>query len=77
MGILQEKRVDAPNPPVKETKYGAVYVEAATESVAPSIEPDSVEQVTESTPDVIDKPVEAEKKPAKGRKSTKRQKKSL
>ena len=32
MGIIQEDRLYAPQPEVTETKYGAQYVKAATES---------------------------------------------
>jgi len=46
MGIIQEDRLDAPKPEVRETEYGAQYVNAATES-----------PVTEAADAVADEPL--------------------
>lgn len=37
MGVIQEKRLDAPMPQVDDTEYGAQYVEAATEKPVEAI----------------------------------------
>lgn len=39
MGIVQEKRFNAPHPEVKDTEYGARYVKAATETPVSEILP--------------------------------------
>jgi len=39
MGIIQENRLNAPQPEVKDTDYGARYVKAATETPISEIPP--------------------------------------
>lgn len=52
MGIVQEKRFDAPRPEVITTEHGAVYVKAATETPVADIRPEDAtveeEKVEES-----------------------------
>ena len=50
MGIIQENRSDFPQPEVNETKYGATYVKAATET------PIVKEPVSEPSSSVSDEP---------------------
>lgn len=45
MGIIQENRLNAPQPEVKDTDYGARYVTAATESPVSEIPPAKEEEV--------------------------------
>lgn len=45
MGIIQENRLNAPQPEVKDTDYGARYVKAATETPVSEIPPAKKEEV--------------------------------
>lgn len=45
MGIIQENRLNAPQPEVKDTDYGARYVKAATETPVSEIPPAKEEEV--------------------------------
>lgn len=63
MGIIQEKRVGAPQPEVHETDYGATFVKAATEkSIEPEVEIGEKEEAPEPSPVVENTPAPAKKK---------------
>lgn len=53
MAIVQEERLDAPQPEIVETRYGAEYVTAATET---PVAEEPVAESDEETVEVADKP---------------------
>lgn len=80
MGIVQEKRFDAPSPKVEATDYGATFVTAGTETsvtavpVADKEEEKPVEAVADATPEVVSAApaVKARKKVGRPRKPGRR-----
>ena len=65
MGIIQQKRPDAPHPEVHETDYGAKFIKAATETKAePEVVTLEEQRMAENVAVEPEKEVKEEEKPA-------------